>query len=242
MEQIRAAYRALSHQYHPDKHMGNALAELAAEKLWKINAAYAWMQKNHANGSSTGGQRQTQSNTGMSYEAELVRAQGLLEERLFDEAHRRLNAAIIIDRSRWQAYALQGYAYSEQESWTAAKTAYSSAVRASCDDADVYAAYASAMMQLDDAGSAATQLDRAMDMGGRLPRYLAFGAVANEKAGNNLKAQNMWEELKRVDPTNPVLQQRNQAWKVGKNYVNKGDAAGGACVVCALLECIFDCI
>ena len=39
-DQIRAAYRDLVVRYHPDKHRGNPLEELAAAKLIEINRAY----------------------------------------------------------------------------------------------------------------------------------------------------------------------------------------------------------
>jgi curved DNA-binding protein CbpA len=39
-EQIRAAYREQVARYHPDKHRGNPLEELAASRLVEINRAY----------------------------------------------------------------------------------------------------------------------------------------------------------------------------------------------------------
>jgi DnaJ-class molecular chaperone len=39
-EAIRAAYHALAAQYHPDRHQGNPLEELAREKLVRINEAF----------------------------------------------------------------------------------------------------------------------------------------------------------------------------------------------------------
>ena len=39
-EEITKAYRKLAARYHPDKHGGNPLAELAEEKFKEINAAY----------------------------------------------------------------------------------------------------------------------------------------------------------------------------------------------------------
>jgi curved DNA-binding protein CbpA len=39
-EQIRAAYRELVARYHPDKHRGNPLEDLARAKLVEINRAY----------------------------------------------------------------------------------------------------------------------------------------------------------------------------------------------------------
>ena len=38
--EIRAAYRALALKYHPDRHQGNPLAELASARLAEINRAY----------------------------------------------------------------------------------------------------------------------------------------------------------------------------------------------------------
>ena len=38
--EIRAAYHDLAARYHPDRHDGNALADLATEKLASLNAAY----------------------------------------------------------------------------------------------------------------------------------------------------------------------------------------------------------
>ncbi len=39
--EIRAAYRALVARYHPDKHAGNPLEGLAAEKMAEVSRAYA---------------------------------------------------------------------------------------------------------------------------------------------------------------------------------------------------------
>jgi len=40
-DEITKAYRALAAKYHPDKHQGNDLEELAREKLTQLNSAYA---------------------------------------------------------------------------------------------------------------------------------------------------------------------------------------------------------
>jgi hypothetical protein len=42
-DEVRAAYRNLVVRYHPDKHRGNPLEELAAAKLVEINRAYAML-------------------------------------------------------------------------------------------------------------------------------------------------------------------------------------------------------
>ena len=38
--EIRAAYRALVAKYHPDRHQGNPLEELAGARMTEINRAY----------------------------------------------------------------------------------------------------------------------------------------------------------------------------------------------------------
>ena len=40
-QELRAAYRELVARYHPDRHQGNPLKELASAKLAEINRAYA---------------------------------------------------------------------------------------------------------------------------------------------------------------------------------------------------------
>lgn len=39
-DEIKSAYRKLAKQYHPDRYVGNPLADLAAEKFKEINEAY----------------------------------------------------------------------------------------------------------------------------------------------------------------------------------------------------------
>jgi curved DNA-binding protein CbpA len=40
-QEIRAAYRALGARYHPDRHQGNPLEDLASAKMRELNRAYA---------------------------------------------------------------------------------------------------------------------------------------------------------------------------------------------------------
>ncbi len=57
-DEIKSAYRKLAKQYHPDRYIGNPLADLAAEKFKEINEAYDVL---------TGGSAQNQSSQGSSY-------------------------------------------------------------------------------------------------------------------------------------------------------------------------------
>ena len=44
-DEIRQAYRALAKKYHPDNYANNPVADLAAEKMKEINAAYEQIQE-----------------------------------------------------------------------------------------------------------------------------------------------------------------------------------------------------
>ena len=58
-EEIKAAYRKLAKQYHPDRYVGNPLADLAAEKFKEINEAYDALTggsaSSHYTGKTSGG-------------------------------------------------------------------------------------------------------------------------------------------------------------------------------------------
>ena len=51
-DEINTAYRTLVKKYHPDKYVGNPLADLAAEKIREINQAYDIVMNNFKNKSS----------------------------------------------------------------------------------------------------------------------------------------------------------------------------------------------
>ncbi len=68
-EEISAAYRKLVKQYHPDRYVGNPLAELAAEKIKEINAAYDAImndRKTKSTGSGFSGQKSSGYNSSSS--------------------------------------------------------------------------------------------------------------------------------------------------------------------------------
>jgi len=53
--EVKAAYRKLAKQYHPDRYKGHDLEELAGEKLKQINEAYDLIQKQRQAGGSQAG-------------------------------------------------------------------------------------------------------------------------------------------------------------------------------------------
>ena len=93
-EEIKRAWRELARKYHPDKYRDSDLADLAAEKMKEINAAYEEIQKMRAgkssgtSGSSYNGNPHTGSNTAPIY----VKIRMLINQNEISEADRLLQS------------------------------------------------------------------------------------------------------------------------------------------------------
>ena len=103
-DEINTAYRKLVKQYHPDKYVGNPLADLAAEKIREINAAYDSVINDLKNSNSQNTNNQgSYSYSGTynaggqngSYDANEIRR--LINEGKLNEAQNLLNRAGIRD-------------------------------------------------------------------------------------------------------------------------------------------------
>ena len=87
-EEIKSAYRKLAKQYHPDKYVGNPLADLASEKFKEINEAYETLtgansaSQNAYSGGSAGGSAGT-----------FAQVRNLINLNTLDEAERILDAS-----------------------------------------------------------------------------------------------------------------------------------------------------
>ncbi len=68
-EEVKRAYRDLARKYHPDNYINNPLADLAQDKMQKINDAYDTIIKERKNGSasSAGGYGYQQQNSYSGY-------------------------------------------------------------------------------------------------------------------------------------------------------------------------------
>lgn len=94
-EEIKAAYRKLAKQYHPDKYVGNPLSDLASEKFKEINEAYEALtggnnasdSSSYSGGASYGG-RNTYSSAGT-----FAQVRNLINLNSLDEAERILDAS-----------------------------------------------------------------------------------------------------------------------------------------------------
>jgi tetratricopeptide (TPR) repeat protein len=78
--------------------------------------------------------------------------------------------------------------------------------------------------------------------GQNVPIYVALKAQALVSAGRVVEADLAIDHLKRIDPSHPLIKERQSVARIGNTYVQKKDAASASCILCVLLECIFDCI
>ena len=74
------------------------------------------------------------------------------------------------------------------------------------------------------------------------PEFLATKARIFIMQGEPNMADSVIDRLKLVDPTHPLVRERQHVYNVGNTYVDKRDAQSGACLLCVILECVFDCI
>lgn len=88
-DEIKAAYRKLAKQYHPDKYVGNPLADLASEKFKEINEAYETLAGGNSSGSYSGnsGGQSAYSSAGT-----FAQVRNLINLNALDEAERILDA------------------------------------------------------------------------------------------------------------------------------------------------------
>ncbi len=85
-DEIKAAYRKLAKQYHPDKYVGNPLSDLAQEKFKEINEAYETLTGQGANTHS--GYQNSSSGAGT-----FAQVRNLIAMNNLDEAERILDAS-----------------------------------------------------------------------------------------------------------------------------------------------------
>ncbi len=90
-DEINTAYRKLIKQYHPDKYVGNPLADLAAEKIKKINEAYDAIMADRKKSSSSSGSNYGYRNAGGSNDFDSARIRSLLDSGNLSQAEMLLN-------------------------------------------------------------------------------------------------------------------------------------------------------
>lgn len=84
-DEIKAAYRKLAKQYHPDRYVGNPLADLAAEKFKEINEAYDAL----TGGASSSSYNTNTSNSGA---GEFAKVRNLIDLASYEQAEQILDS------------------------------------------------------------------------------------------------------------------------------------------------------
>lgn len=89
-DEIRSAYRALAKKYHPDNYVNSPIADVAAEKMKEINAAYDRVQELRKTAGSAGAYSGGYSETNAGSDYAFIRTQISLGN--IDRAEELLNA------------------------------------------------------------------------------------------------------------------------------------------------------
>lgn len=85
-EDVKKAYLKLARKYHPDKYTDTDLADLAAEKMKEVNAAYEEIRNMRAQGQSQSGYSYGTDATGSSGDAVFARVRHLINSGVVGEA------------------------------------------------------------------------------------------------------------------------------------------------------------
>jgi len=245
-EEIKAAYRKLASKYHPDKHKGNPLEDLAEEKLKDINEAYEVLgnpeiRHKYDNGEPVNNGYYNESEA-PNYIYYLNMINECLEKGQWQQGIAYADQAKAVDAGRWEAFYLKGYALIKIGNVALARAELESALGKGMDDPVCKTQYGYVLMELGEFSHAATIYDQIIKAAGEIPDVLAALAICCEHTGQNPRAEAIWSRLRAIDPNNSMLRERSQFVNMGGKYVDKSDAVVGSCCLCSLLSCLCDCM
>ncbi len=250
-EQIIAAYRTLSRKYHPDFYQSadEAVKEVMHEKFIQITEAKDFLL-NDFNTSYSQSNQQTYNNYQNNYntsdlDAQVSQFEAYFSRRQFNEAANILNYLInkygetpyLLELRIRLAAELNNYTLGYQDILKLENL--EPALRNDPDFQHYKAIFAAESGNFYDA---LRIIDNAISLLGQpAPTFLATKAHILIMAGRTSEADQIISILERYDPNHPLVLQRKQVFNVGGSYVDKGNAAVGACAICSILECLFDC-
>lgn len=245
-QEIKIRFRQLCKLFHPDRFNDDSLAGIASEKFREIREAYEILsdpekrrrydEMRNAGGSeySSGPSRSHEYDP--NYDAYMQRIKEMCRARRWRDVVNLCEEAIRIDDRRWEAFGLKAMALSECNYFDEAETQFELAVQRGPDEGFFFNGYGCCLLELKKFDKAVYQFKKAIRLDGEAPLYLSNLAIAYELSGNREEARRGWDEVKRVDPNNALLKQREQA--VGQPNLENCAACAG---ICAVLECIFNC-
>lgn len=247
-EEIIAQYRKLSRKYHPDLYQSadDNVKEVMHEKFIQITAAKDYLINNTQSGgqySSSGSS--SYSNGDRKSSQDVSQFEAFMQRRQFDQAQNLINSLIASNGESPYLLELRIRLALETQQY---QLAYADILKIERMDANtqndpdfqhyktIIAAHAG------DFNTAYTSIDKAIGLlRTPAPAFLATKAHVFIMQGRVNEADEIIKILERYDPNHPLVQQRRQVFNVGGNYMSKSDAGTNACVLCALLECLFDC-
>lgn len=247
LDEIKAAHRRLSAQYHPDKFMNNPLRELAEEKLKLINGAWDAIKRERGGGGSAQGGDNRRSHGGSRQDhrdpdAAAKHVSELCAARRFSDALSEIDRAESRFGERPEWHSLRGTALGAMGRWQEAAASFQRALRFAPSDGETLIAHGTCLFHAGDFMAAVGVLHRARTSGHVRPTAMAMEAFCLERLGNVWDAKALFDEVRRQDPTNEILARRDASWKVGNTYVDKQEATGNACCLCVIIELLFDCL
>jgi tetratricopeptide (TPR) repeat protein len=245
-EDIQKAYKQLSQKYHPDKHNDSdpVVREVLNEKFQQITDARIVLL-NCTNESSSSAQF-----GGWRSDPEAIK---LIEEsdtlggrRQFNQALDKIDEAIRRHPNDVELQQLKVIALASSdrfnESYRLLKQIGNQHPQ-HMHDPDFLALGAEITCRAGFYAEALRMIDKSMSLvSGDAPGLLAKKVMILLEKGDTAQADQIINRIEQIDPTNPIVQERKQLWNVGGNYVNKNSATNAGCAVCAILECLFDCI
>jgi predicted Zn-dependent protease len=237
-DDIEKAYRTQAAKYHPDKFAreSEVIREVMNEKMKKVNEAKAVLL-NEDNSSSSQGSSASPS--------AIQTVQTFIGRRQFSEALQALNRII---QSEGESPALlfmkaeiQVESNNHYEAYqTLMKVAAQSNTQESDPDFHHFTSICASGAGLH--AAAHTHIDKALNLtNGSVPIYLATKATIFINQGKTKEADLVINRLAEVDPHHPLVQQRGEVFNMGGTYVGKQDAQQTGCLICVILELIFDC-
>lgn len=251
-EEIKASYRTLAKKYHPDLYINNPLADLAAEKLKEINEAYAILSDQNKrenydrgySGNADNYQNKSSNNIGEQsfFENFVNECEYLIENKNWYALHQKCNEAKSKYPKNSLPYVFEMQAYYTEGNLNAAIEAAKKSMMLNKKDFNVLLFIGKCyidMKQYNEALSYSLEANQMCD--GKNADILAQIALIYDLKGDKLTFNSYMDKLKKIEPNHEFINARKSVFKVGNNYVNKKDAAVDACLLCGLLECIFDC-
>lgn len=260
-EEIKRAFRTESQKYHPDLYATQAshVQEVMREKFQQIAQARDLLMRSGTSGpsnstsssgsasnSSSGGYRSTGAPS--DHTATVERVETLLRQRRFPDALRELDVFMArhrmendIDLLVLRVRILGAADMASEACETLLKMRWlDNSFGRDVGFLEELAAAQSRSRQFDASLRTIAELEALA--GYNIPIYLQLKAQVLIGAGRVNEGDQVVQQLARVDPNNPLVQQRSRYLKVGNNYVGKSDAVAGGCAICAILELIFDCL